>query len=135
MRYFFAFQCVKLPKKNAITKIRIVDSGLSNSDQQYKIPGKPTSLKASSIGSSKITLTWKKSPNADGYYIYRSTSKNGTYKKIANITKSKGTTYTDKKLKKNKKYYYKLVSYKKTSNKNTVFLSPNSKILPQRTKH
>lgn len=100
-----------------------------------KVPGKPTSLKASSIGSSKITLTWKKSPNADGYYIYRSTSKNGTYKKIANITKSKGTTYTDKKLKKNKKYYYKLVSYKKTSNKNTVFLSPNSKILPQRTKH
>ncbi len=122
-------------KKNAINKIRIVDSGLSNSDQQYKVPGKPTSLKASSIGSSKITLTWKKSPNADGYYIYRSTSKNGTYKKIANITKSKGTTYTDKKLKKNKKYYYKLVSYKKTSNKNTVFLSPNSKILPQRTKH
>lgn len=56
-------------------------------------------------------LTWKKIENADGYQIYRSTSKNGTYTKIKTITGKKTFKYYDKNIKTNKKYYYKVRVY------------------------
>ena len=43
--------------------------------------------------------------SADEYAIYRSTKKNGTYKKVATVT---GTSYKDVKLTKGKTYYYKI---------------------------
>ncbi len=75
----------------------------------------PNKTKITSIKSSKkkVTLKWKKVSDANGYYIYRSTSKKGTYKKIATIKKGTTVKYTDKKgLKKKKNYYYKVVAYK-----------------------
>lgn len=72
-----------------------------------------TSLKA---GKKKATISWKKVSGATGYYVYRSTSKNGTYKKIATVKRK--TTYIDKKSLKSKKYYYyKVVTYKKYGSK------------------
>ena len=60
-----------------------------------------------------IILTWKKVNGASGYEIYRATSKNGKYKKIATVKKNSAkTTYKDRKLAKNKKYYYKVRAYK-----------------------
>ncbi|MGN1267804.1 MAG: hypothetical protein ACI4UH_07675, partial [Dorea sp.] len=53
----------------------------------------PSSVKASVNSSNDIKLTWKKVSYATGYYVYCSTSKNGTYKKIATTT---NTYYTDK---------------------------------------
>lgn len=53
--------------------------------------------------SSKIKLTWDKKSEADHYRIYRSTSKDGTYKFIAQ-TKKAG--YLDQNLKPNTTYYY-----------------------------
>ncbi len=54
------------------------------------------------------TITWKKTPYATKYLVYRSTSKNGTYKKVAAVASSK-TSYKDKKVSKGKTYYYKVV--------------------------
>ncbi len=63
-------------------------------------------------GKKSVKLQWKKAANASGYYIYRSTSKGGKYKKIATVKGATKTTYTDKKLKAKKRYYYKVVSYR-----------------------
>lgn len=79
-------------------------------------PGKVTSLKASKISKKSVTLSWKKVSNATGYEIYRSESKNGKYKKTAAIKKNSTVKYTNKSLKANKKYYYKVRAYNKTNN-------------------
>ena len=67
--------------------------------------------KACSI--SAITLTWTKVNGAEGYEVYRATSKKGKYTKIASVTK---TSYKNSKLKAGKTYYYKLRAYKTVNN-------------------
>ena len=67
-----------------------------------------------------IQIKWKKAAKADGYVIYRATFKNGTYKKIKTITKKTKTSYTDKKVKVNKKYYYKVKIYQKVNKKTKI---------------
>ena len=56
-----------------------------------------------------VIFNWNKDKNADGYVIYRSTSKNGKYTKLA--TSEKYGTYIDLTVANNKTYYYKIVSY------------------------
>ena len=51
----------------------------------------------------------------DGYIVYRSTSKKGSYKQIRTVKRKSGAmtgSYTDKTVKIGKKYYYKVVTYK-----------------------
>ena len=57
--------------------------------------------------SSKLTIKWGKVSGAKNYYVYRATSKDGTYKKIATTT---STTYVNKSLSANTTYYYKIVA-------------------------
>ena len=54
----------------------------------------------------KLTIKWKTVKDAKKYDVYRSTSRHGKYKKIATVSDIK---YIDKKVKKGKKYYYKIV--------------------------
>ena len=61
----------------------------------------------------KVTLSWKKIKNVKKYTIYRSTKKTGKYQKIASVSKTK---YVDKKVKKGKKYYYKIMPETKIGN-------------------
>lgn len=78
----------------------------------------PNSTKIKSLTSKKskqAVLKWNKVKGASQYEVYRSTSKKGKYKKIATTKK---TTYTDKKLKGKKKYYYKVRVSKKINKKN-----------------
>lgn len=63
-------------------------------------------------GKKKVKLTWKKSSKASGYIIYRATKKNGKYKQIKVIKSWKKTTFTDKKVKSKKTYFYKIRPYK-----------------------
>lgn len=58
----------------------------------------------------KVTIQWKQNKGAKGYAIYRSEKKNGTYKLIKTITKGSILQYTDKKVKKGKRYYYKITA-------------------------
>lgn len=118
---------------NISNTVKIIDSTNSSSYKKYKNLSKPTSLKAKTISKSQIKLTWKKVSGADGYIIYRSTSPDNNFKKIATVKKSKGTTYTNKGLKKNKKYYYKIAAYKKSPNKNVTVISPDSKVVSRKT--
>ena len=60
-------------------------------------------------------ISWKKVKGASGYEVYRSTKKNGKYKKIKTIKKAGTVRFTDKKLKKGFAYYYKVRAYRKTA--------------------
>ncbi len=53
--------------------------------------------------------------NADGCIVYRSTSKTGTYTKIASTTYSR--FYRDTNVKAGQKYYYKIMTYKEVNGK------------------
>ncbi|MBE5880994.1 MAG: hypothetical protein E7289_01595 [Lachnospiraceae bacterium] len=75
-------------------------------------PKKVSGAKAKAYSGKKIKITWKKTSNASGYVVYRATSKNGTYKKVKTITSKKTVSYTNKSLKKGKKYYYKVRAYR-----------------------
>ena len=80
---------------------------------------KRTTIKyVEAIDDEYIQVKWSKVSNADGYQIYRSASKNGTYKRIATVKASK-RIYNDKSVKIGKKYYYKVRAYIKKNGKNT----------------
>ena len=72
-------------------------------------------LKKKTSTKSSITLSWSKVSGADGYIVYRSTSKSGTYTKVKTITSGSKTTYKDSGLTKNKTYYYRVCAYKKNT--------------------
>lgn len=59
-----------------------------------------------------IKVSWKKQEYASGYQVYRSTSQNGTYTKIATISNGKTYSYQDSKVTMGKTYYYKVRSYR-----------------------
>ena len=76
-------------------------------------------VKAARYSYSKIKITWDKIDKADGYVIYRATSKSAKYKKLATVSKSK-TSYINTGLTCGKTYYYKLRAYDKQNGK-TVY--------------
>ena len=55
-----------------------------------------------------VNVKWTKDKNADGYVVYRSTRKNGTYTKIATVNSG---NYWDILIKNKTTYYYKVKSY------------------------
>lgn len=75
-----------------------------------------TSINKLSAGSKKVTINWKRNKKVDGYVIYYSTKKDSGYEVAEVITKNKTTSYTMKKLKKGKTYYFKICSYKELGN-------------------
>ena len=81
------------------------------------LSGKLTTAISLSLKSHKAVINWKKTTGAAGYYIYRSTSANGKFSKIKAVARGNTLKYTDKSVKKNKKYYYKVVSYGKIKGK------------------
>ena len=80
----------------------------------------------------KAGLKWDKTEGATGYKIYRATSKNGKYERIKTISKQSTTSYTDKKIKSKKVYYYKIRAYRKMNN--IELYSPYSNI-QEKTKY
>ena len=58
---------------------------------------------------SSVTLSWSKTSGADGYYVYRSDSYGGTYKKIAGVSKNE---YKNTGLTQGREYYDKVYAYK-----------------------
>lgn len=74
-------------------------------------------LKKLTAGKKKITVKWSKVPGASGYEIYRSLKKSSGFKKVKTITKGSTVSYVNKKLKKGKKYYYKIRAYRTVNGK------------------
>lgn len=111
---------------------RKVNGKTVSSAQSAIVSAKPTlakvkNLKAEVASYNSIKLTWSKASEATSYYVYRATSKTGTYKKIATVS---GTAYTDKKLTTGKKYYYKVVAIKKVGK--NIFKSGDSSIIEKK---
>ena len=77
---------------------------------------KPTKLKVTA-GKKKVTVRFRGTTGATKYQVYRSTKKNKNYKKIKTTTKKK---FVDKKVKKGKRYYYKVRAIRKVANKNQI---------------
>ncbi len=90
-----------------------------------RVPAKITGVKASDENKlNYMLISWKKVSGADGYQVYRSTSKNGTYKKVASVS---GTKYQDKSVSNLSTYYYKVRAYNKAG-KSTYYGSYSSVI-------
>jgi lysophospholipase L1-like esterase len=74
--------------------------------------GKLTAVKnfKAKAAKGKVKLTWKKVAGAKTYIIYRSTKKNKGYVKIGTVKGGAKASYIDKKAKKGKRYYYRIVA-------------------------
>lgn len=79
----------------------------------------PAQVKIKKVKAKKkaAILKWKKIKNASGYVVYRSAKKHGKYKVVKTIKKGTTVTYTNKKLKSKKIYYYKVRAYRKANGK------------------
>ena len=101
-----------------------IDGITGNVDLDYKIGNwtsagytpAPTIKSLKKSGKKAIKITYKKVSGVSGYQIYMSTKKKSGYKKIATLS-SKKSSYTKGKLKKGKKYYFKVRTMKKVSGK------------------
>lgn len=82
------------------------------SDMAYTAPKLAVPSFKLKAGTRTITVTWSKVNGADGYKIYRATSKNGTYKVIRTASSKDTRSYTSRGLTKNKTYYYKMKAYR-----------------------
>lgn len=84
---------------------------LKYAQQYYAAKTETKNMKLSPSVSAKkgsVTVKWKASANADGYQVYRSVKKTSGFVKKADTKK---TSYTNTKLKKGSKYYYKVRGY------------------------
>lgn len=72
---------------------------------------------ANSESYSTIRVTWNKVSGANGYRVYRSTSKDGKYTAIGSTAKNSAVTFLDKKAVTGKTYYYKVRAYRNVSGK------------------
>ncbi len=88
----------------------------------------PSAPKISSVkaGKKSAVVKWKKVSGATGYYVYRSTSKKSGFKKVQTLKKVSALSWTNKKLKSGRKYYYKVAAYKKV--KGMTVVSPYSAV-------
>lgn len=106
-----AYSGVVLTKN--VKEITVDEAALAPAyDPAYKVGGgstavvaKVTGLTVKATGSTSAKLSWKAQSGVTGYEVYRSTSKSKGYKKAATV---KSASYTDKKLKAGKTYYYKV---------------------------
>ena len=80
-------------------------------------PLPPQKVKAEADNRLGICLTWKKVSGADGYEVFRASSKEGKYSKIKTIAKGKNVNYTDEAITKYKTFYYKVRAYKTVQGK------------------
>lgn len=85
--------------------------------QKSKLPGSAT-LYATVQTKTSVRLSWSSVPGASKYRIYKYNTSTAKYEKLKDVT---GTTYTDYKVKANKKYQYKVRSIKTVSNNMGTF--------------
>jgi uncharacterized protein YjdB len=95
------------------------DGSLINTEVTITVrPTIPKKFKAKKLTYSSVKLTWKKDRYVTGYEIYRSTKKNGGFKKIKTVvTIISKSSHINWSLKPNKKYFYKIRAYDEIGNK------------------
>ena len=113
----------KVANKSAIKDIIISKEKIV--EPKPEIPNKPeekankvSGIKATSNSYNSIKLTWNKTVNgANGYAVYRSTSKDGKYTLRKTITSKNTIEFTDTGLDTNTTYYYKVRPYRMIADK------------------
>ncbi len=129
----------KLPKTKVTpgVKTRSIQVGDSFT-LKYKytiIPAKPKNVTIIPLSDRKQKVEWDKTGGATGYIIYMSTSKTGTYERIAKTSDTSCTIDklpSGKKLSPGGKYYYKVKAY--YQDKKTTLKGSSSEIAGNRTK-
>ncbi len=80
-------------------------------------PAQITTCTVKSQNYQTVKVSWNKVAGAQGYYVYRSTSLKGTYKKVGTIKKGSTTSYKNTKLTSGETYYYKVSAYRSAKGK------------------
>ena len=92
-------------------------SGYTKTVSAKPVPAAPKKIAVKNSAKKTAKLSWKKVAGADGYEVYRANKEKGKFKKIATGKSGKSISYTNKKLSKNKTYYYKVRAYKNVNGK------------------
>ena len=101
-----------------ISKEKIVEPNPEIPNKPEEKPNKVSGIKATSNSYNSIKLTWNKAINgANGYAVYRSTSKDGKYTLRKTITSKNTIEFTDTGLDTNTTYYYKVRAYRMIADK------------------
>lgn len=101
-----------------ISKEKIVELKPEIPNKPEEKPNKVSGIKATSNSYNSIKLTWNKTVNgANGYAVYRSTSKDGKYTLRKTITSKNTIEFTDTGLDTNTTYYYKVRAYRMIADK------------------
>lgn len=119
--YYYVVACVEAPNGSLnYTSISSIGCTKPASATYTNTIAKKVSkiTSASSQKKGQVTIKYKKVSGVDGYAIYRSTKKNGTYTMVGTSTK---TSFTDASAQSGKTYYYKVASYKKSEAKANVY--------------
>jgi cobalamin biosynthesis protein CobT len=95
---------------DSIVQDATIDDVDDDSSEVTKKLTAPKSLKVTSPKKGNLKISWRKVTSASRYRVYYSTKKKGTYKVLANTTKTSIT----KKLKSKKVYYIKVVAIGRT---------------------
>lgn len=95
-------------------------SGQSASKILTCLPPAPSKPQVSA-GDGGITVRWTTRSDVDGYQVFRSTAKNGTFALIATVTDPTQNTYVDDEIKINTAYYYKVRRYVHTQDGDTAY--------------
>ncbi len=88
----------------------------------------PDKTKITSVvnrGVGRLTVSWERVSNADGYVVYVSTKKNGTYKEAAVVNGSSRTRCVLTKLESNKKLYVTVKAFVKVGNDKVLSAESN----------
>lgn len=120
----------KYPGVAKITVKPAAQSQLSMSKTLAVLPSKVGGVKLTAKKKA-VKVTWKKTTGAAGYKIYRATSKKGKYSCVKTVS-SKTTSFTNKKLKKKKTYYYKVCAFVKSGK--TTWNGAYSSVAGKKTK-
>ena len=119
--YYYKVSAIRGTAESALSGKASAKPKLST-PSSFKVKAKKKSAK----------ISWKKVSGANGYVIYRSTKSKSGFKAVKTIKKGSTVKYTNKSLKKGKKYYYKVRAYRKVSGKKVY--SSYTKVLKVKAK-
>lgn len=71
-----------------------------------------TAVKAVSTDFDKIRVSWDQVSRAQGYEVFRATTRNGTYTRVGTVTSGSTTSFTNSGLKTGTTYFYKVRAYR-----------------------
>ncbi len=123
-KYYYKLKCSGTTNKKTT-------SGYSEIKGAKPVPATPKVTLASST-KNQMKVSWKQISGATGYEVWRTDKKDGKYSKLTTISKAKTVTYTDKKAKSGKTYYYKVRAYKTVNGKKVY--SSYSSVVSKKTK-